>query len=95
MSCCLASKESSFYTTLASATLTLNLMNACTRGHINDTNCLCSNNRQLCQIDPTIAFQYSSLITDGWNMSKEFQEKFLFQLNRANKERGRQVIEFK
>jgi hypothetical protein len=87
----LASKEASFYTTLASATLTLNLINACIKGQINDSNCLCSNHRQLCQTDPTIAFQLAYLITDGLNMSESFQQKFLFQLNQANKELGRKV----
>jgi hypothetical protein len=87
----LASKEASFYTTLASATLTLNLINACIEGQINDTNCLCLNHRQLCQTDSTIAFQLAYLITDGLNMSEIFQQKFLFQLNQANKELGRKV----
>ncbi|CAF0830781.1 unnamed protein product [Rotaria sordida] len=87
-----ASKEASFYTTLASSTLTLNLINACIKGQINDTNCLCLNNRQLCQTDPNIAFQLSYLITDGLNMSKIFHEKFLYKLNQANKELGRQIV---
>ncbi|CAF0910914.1 unnamed protein product [Adineta steineri] len=87
-----SSKEASFYTTLASATLTLNLVNACIKGQINDTHCLCSNQRQLCETDPNIAFQFASLITDGFNMSKNFQQKFLFQLNQANKELGRKIV---
>ena len=87
----IASKEASFYTTLTSATLTLNLINACIRGQINDTDCLCSKPGQLCQIDPKIAFQLSRLITDGMNMTKTFQQKSLFQLNQANKELGRKV----
>lgn len=33
----------------------------------------------------------ASLITDGLNMTKGFQEKFLYKLNQANKELGRQV----
>lgn len=87
----LASKESSFYTTLASATLTWNLINACIKGQINDTNCSCANHRQICQTDPSIAFSLSYLITDGLNMSLNFQQKFLFQLNQMNKELGRKV----
>jgi len=38
-----------------------------------------------------IAFQLAYLITDGLNMSENFQHKFLFQLNQANKELGRKV----
>lgn len=87
----LASKESSFYTTLASATLTWNLINACIKGQINDTSCSCSTHRQICQTDPTIAFSLAYLITDGLNMSTNFQQKFLFQLNQMNKEHGRKV----
>jgi hypothetical protein len=72
----------------------LNLINACIAGQINDTNCLCQNHRQLCQTDPNIAFKLANLITDGLNMSEAFQQKFLFQLNQANKELGRKVISF-
>ncbi|CAF2042617.1 unnamed protein product [Rotaria magnacalcarata] len=87
-----ASKEASFYTTLASATLTMNLINACIKGQVNDTNCLCLHSRQLCQTDPTVGFQLAYLITDGTNMSKIFQGKFLFKINQANKEVGRQIV---
>ncbi len=69
----------------------MNLINACIKGQINDTNCLCLNNRQLCQTDPNIAFQLADLITDGLNMSESFQQKFLYKLNQANKELGREV----
>lgn len=74
--------------------MTLNLINACIKGQINDSNCSCSNQRQFCQTNPSIAFQLADLITDGLNMSTSFQEKFLFQLNQANKQLGRKVVLF-
>jgi hypothetical protein len=91
LSLVLASKEASFYTSLASASLALNLINACLKGDINDTRCQCANQRQFCQIDVNSTLEWAALITDGLNMSDPFQQKILFQINRANKELGRQV----
>lgn len=86
-----ASKEASFYTTLTSATLTWTLINACLNGQINDSRCQCSNPRNLCHNDPKIAYELSSLITDGLNVTNNLERKTLFKINQANKELGRTV----
>lgn len=87
----LASKEASFYTSLASASLTSVLIDACIKGQINASECQCSNQRQFCQINPNSTYVLASLITDALNVSENLQQKTRFQINQANKALGREV----